>query len=259
MRERLWRPYREEPAAEAGPSASDLAALGRSLTALRLQLAVIKAELRGKALHPSHYDPNQPRVPAGNSILSGRWTSGGGGLGPVFADASSQTGSSLSNPVMSDASPDPTTVWAQYAQYGSNSGDPDPAIERTREILHNTLVRVNSSVSSRQDILAGRQYGVRVHKEFADAVREQDLPGIGIKGVEQSFDAKGLARYGLDGSIRTDVVLRNDEGKIIAIYDVKTGNATMGPTRAEEIRAYTRVGTDVPIIILHAVRGSWRR
>jgi hypothetical protein len=90
-------------------------------------------------------------------------------------------------------------------------------------------------------------------------VRAQNLPGIGTNGVEQSFDAEGLARYGLDGSIRTDVVLRNEKQQIIAIYDVKTGNATMRPVREAEIRAFTRVGRDVPVIILRAVRGAGPR
>jgi len=97
-------------------------------------------------------------------------------------------------------------------------------------------------------------YGIRVHAEFANAVRARNLPGIGKAGVEQSFDAEGLARYGLDGSIRTDVVLRNEAGKIIAIYDVKTGKAAMRPAREAEIRDFTKVGPDVPVIILHAVR-----
>ena len=85
-------------------------------------------------------------------------------------------------------------------------------------------------------------------------MRARNLPGIGKAGVEQSFDAEGLARYGLDGSIRTDVVLRNEGGKIIAIYYVKTGKAAMRPAREAEIRAFTKAGPDVPVIILHAVR-----
>lgn len=144
-------------------------------------------------------------------------------------------------------------VWAQYAQISNTQ---DPRIDKTAEVLQNILVKVNAAVSSRQDALSGALYGIRVHTEFAAAVRSQNLPGIGTDGVEQSFDANGLSRYGMDGSIRTDVVLRDDSGNIIAIYDVKTGKATMGPIRAEEIRAYTRVGTEVPIIILHALRGT---
>jgi hypothetical protein len=82
-----------------------------------------------------------------------------------------------------------------------------------------------------------------------------NLPGIGKEGVEQSFDAEGEARYGKDGSIRTDVVLRNKQDRIIAIYDLKTGNAVVRPPRAKELRAMTRAGPDVPVIELHSIRG----
>jgi retron-type reverse transcriptase len=78
-------------------------------------------------------------------------------------------------------------------------------------------------------------------------------------GVEQSFDSEGKARYGQDGSIRTDVVLRNEEGEIVAIYDLKTGEAIIRPSRAVELRAKTRAGPDVPVIELHSVRGPMRR
>jgi hypothetical protein len=88
----------------SGPSDSEILKLKSDLAALRVQLAVIRREiltrkagglpplteadegwqiiLRGlarfqnacrKALHPSHYDPAQPRVPAGNPD-GGRWT-----------------------------------------------------------------------------------------------------------------------------------------------------------------------------------------
>jgi hypothetical protein len=98
-----------------------------------------------------------------------------------------------------------------------------------------------------------------VHTAFARAVRDLNLPDIGRTGVEQSFDADGKARYGQDGSIRTDVVLRNEEGRIIAIYDLKTGEAIIRPSRAGELRAMTHAGSDVPVIELHSVRGPVRR
>ena len=72
-------------------------------------------------------------------------------------------------------------------------------------------------ISARRDPITARLYGVLVHAEFARVVKALNLPGIGTVGVEQSFDSEGLARYGLDGSIRTDVVLRNESGEIIAI------------------------------------------
>jgi hypothetical protein len=56
-------------------------------------------------------------------------------------------------------------------------------------------------------------------------------------------------------SIRTDVVLRDEPGDIIAIYDVKTGTAGIDPSRAAELRAKTKVGSSVPIIELNVRRG----
>ena len=65
-----------------------------------------------KALHPSHYDPNQPRVPAGNPD-GGQWTDSGGSGGGGRNDPR----------VLSDATPD--NDWkpgAQYAQRRSGGG-----------------------------------------------------------------------------------------------------------------------------------------
>jgi hypothetical protein len=84
------------------------------------------------------------------------------------------------------------------------------------------------------------------------------LSAMGFAALNPSY-VLGLARYGMDGSIRTDVVLGDDDNKIIAIYDVKTGGATMRPARAVEIREYTKVGPDVSIFILHAVKGISNR
>ena len=98
-----------------------------------------------------------------------------------------------------------------------------------------------------------------MHTVFAATVRGLNLPGIGREGVEQSFDQFGLAHYGKDGSIRTDVVLRNSKDIIIAIYDLKTGDAIIRPPRAAKIRAMTKAGPNVPVIELHAVRGPVRR
>src|SRR5262249_6246318 len=100
------------------------------------------------------------------------------------------------------------------------------------------------------------QYGTYVHVQFANAVRALNLPGIGTKGVEQSFDADGAnVPYGSYGTIRTDIVLRNKDGRIIGVYDVKTGDATMSPAREDKIREYTRIGPEVPVFILRATRG----
>ncbi len=91
-----------------------------------------------------------------------------------------------------------------------------------------------------------------IHRARTDhcAVKELDLPGIGQNGIEQSWSLEGLARYGLAGSVRTDVYLRDRFGTPIAIYDVKTGNARLTPQRIQELRKAVGAGNDVPVIEL---------
>jgi hypothetical protein len=156
--------------------------------------------------------------------------------------------------VINDATPEGVRAWAQYAEIADQKSRDDAAVTRTTIVLHSTVLQVSATVVRRADV-SPREYGTEVHYAFAATVRAMNLPGIGVTGVEQSFDREGEARYGKDGSIRTDVVLRNEEGQIIAIYDLKTGNATIRPPRAEELRAMTKAGPDVPVIELHSTRG----
>lgn len=99
-------------------------------------------------------------------------------------------------------------------------------------------------------------YGTAIHLAFGTAVRLEGLRGIGFWDVEQSFIDREEADYGQKGSIRTDVLLRNDIGDIIAIYDVKTGYSGLSAARVREIRDQTGVQQNVPIIELNAVRGA---
>jgi len=98
-------------------------------------------------------------------------------------------------------------------------------------------------------------YGTLVHVAFAADVRGQDIPGIGQDGVEQSFSLGRIVRYGLDDSIRTDVVLRDENGEIIAVWDVKTGYAALTDARRQKIREELDLFDDVPIMELHICRG----
>ncbi len=93
-------------------------------------------------------------------------------------------------------------------------------------------------------------YGQLVHKQFADAVRAAQIPGIGYYDVETTFSLEEGARYGSPESIRTDVVLRDEDDKIIAIYDVKTGVSGLSPGRISELLTKTRAGPDTRIIVL---------
>jgi hypothetical protein len=138
-------------------------------------------------------------------------------------------------PSMSDAYPEPLIPGAQYAQVviqqnGAVTGN--PRIDRTTERLLSVLVDTVESLGPG----AGPIFGVQVHLEFGRRVEALNIPGIRDKGVEQSFSLGRAARYGLEGSVRTDVVLRDREGIPIAVYDLKTGNARLTPSRVREIR-----------------------
>lgn len=154
--------------------------------------------------------------------------------------------------------------WAAYlrhAQYILPSAiTNDPRIDRVTKFLIDTLAESAREIGF--DLPFGMRptvFGTRVHTDFASRVRALDLPGIGQNGVEQSwsFDEpvqnwsfEAFTRYGLKGSIRTDVYLRDSYSrKPLAIYDVKTGYAQLTPRRRQELRAAVGAG-DIPVIEL---------
>jgi hypothetical protein len=101
----------------------------------------------------------------------------------------------------------------------------------------------------------GPEYGTAIHKDFGDAVKAENLRGIGRAGVERTYGREPDDPYGAKDSIRTDIILRNDIGDPIAIYDVKTGNATLRAARVQELRDKTDAGLSVPVIEMHVLRG----
>lgn len=133
------------------------------------------------------------------------------------------------------------------------TGNPD--IDRVTEFLEETI----DSVITRVGPGSGPVYGSRVHAQFAQSVRAADLPGIGSRGVETSFRLGDVVHHGLEGSIRTDVILRTDAdgtGAVVGIWDVKTGTATLTPSRADELRRGVNVGSYVPVIEVHSRYGT---
>jgi hypothetical protein len=135
----------------------------------------------------------------------------------------------------SDATPDALRTGAKYAQI-NNAVTGNPVIDRTTDML---LAVLQESVLA-MGPGSGAQFGTAVHVDFANRVKKLDLPGIGQKGVEQGFhlDLEDFVRYRLEGSIRTDVTLRDPKDpyqRPIAVYDLKTGNAVLTSRRVEEI------------------------
>jgi hypothetical protein len=222
------------------------------LLRLRSQVAAANVVTRLRLLAEAvKYNPNQPRVPAG-SPEGGQWTSEGAGspsgegrpsgastVAAVYADGGQ---------VLSDASPDRLLTNEQYAQV-NNAPTGDSTIDEKTDRLLKTLAYASDSMPT----ATGPGHGIAVHFEFAKLVRAQNIPGV---SVEQSFNAGSVVRYGLDDSIRTDVVLRNEQGDIVAIYDVKVNTATLRHSRAGELRAKTGARYNIPVIELHVRRGA---
>ncbi|MFL9502997.1 hypothetical protein ACJMQP_23310 [Rhodopseudomonas palustris] len=130
-------------------------------------------------------------------------------------------------------------------------------IDETSVALSDTLARVMGALEYLPQ-MSPAMYGTAVHIAFGLALRLQGLPGVG--DIERSFSLDTVdPYYGLAGTIRTDATLRNVQGDIIAIYDVKTGAQTISRARADELRAKTRAAPDTPVFELNVVRGISRK
>lgn len=129
----------------------------------------------------------------------------------------------------------------------------DPRIDKITEALLKVIAETNAKMGFIPPEMRPSVFGTFVHYEFGRRVRELNLPGIGQDGVEHSLSSvDDIVRYGLAGTVRTDILLRDDRGNPLAIYDLKTGNAQLTPRRREELRAAARA-PDVPVIELRYV------
>jgi hypothetical protein len=200
---------------------TELLVLKRAHEAVRHEWEVVKREFYARK---AGFREEQRRVPRGNPG-GGRWTSEGG----VQVTTSSGFLTGIST------------------------------IDDTSQALSNTLVSVMETMDFIPESTP-QLYGMAVHSVFAASVRSQGLPGIGYWDVERTFSLEDSdPRYGLAGSIRTDVVLRNDQGDVIAIYDVKTGDRPLSRARANELRTKTRAEPNTPVFELNIERGITRK
>jgi hypothetical protein len=154
-------------------------------------------------------------------------------------------------PAASDNSIGPS---AEYAQLNvqNNAITGNPLVDRTTDILLQTLAKIHALAGDG----SGPWYGTRIHLMFKNDVILQNLPGIGRNGVEQSFSLGDIAEYGEDGTVRVDVYMRDGTGKVVAIWDVKTGGAVLTAARVRQLRAEVGVGSGVWVIELHVTRGA---
>jgi hypothetical protein len=131
------------------------------------------------------------------------------------------------------------------------------SIDETSEALSDILIGVMEKLEY-LPTMSPSQYGVAVHVAFAAALWWRGLPGVG--DIEQSFSRDTVdPYYGLAGTIRTDATLRNAQGEIIAIYDVKTGAARISLARANQLRQWTGAAPNTPVFELNVVRGISRK
>ncbi len=252
----------------------------RALRRLRQKQLSLKCELAALAVkdvfgryfeqcRKAGFNPNQPRVPAGNTD-GGQWTSEGGGL--------------YDSRVISDAADNDWMPGAQYAAGPRGPRDRLPPLHHIPKIgeegvspyragqvtIENNAQTGFSTIDENTEKLRtilegvvnkraegyGPEYGKAIHYDFGDAVKKAISEGNlhGNIRIEHTYPERGTF-YGKLGTIRTDIVLRNEQNEVIAIYDVKTGGAYLGTARVAELRAKTGASVRVPVIEMHIQRG----
>ena len=244
----------------------ELDEISASLGRLRYELFRLKVEMKFRrgVDRKAGFDPDQPRD------ALGMWTDGGGStsvdergasdnqVSATFADLASVPFAARFEELLGGNDSNTTgdlfqEIAATITQYTARTGI--PAIDESTEKLSADLIQVMNTLDFIPD-QTPQAYGIAVHVAFATRVKASDYPGIGEEGVEQSFLFKEVAKYGVAGSIRTDVALRDVAGDVIAIYDLKTGGAVLSASRADELRAQTGALPNTPVIELHFFRGS---
>lgn len=146
-----------------------------------------------------------------------------------------------------DAAPDVVKPGTRYAALSLKRFDltGNPVVDRTSA----ELAAIFASVIEANQPAVGmtpQQYGTFIHLQFGDRVRSAGIPGIGYGDVETTFPEGNS--YGSLDSIRTDVILRDVDGKIIAIFDVKTGAKGLPPARVDKLRTKTGAAPDTPVV-----------
>jgi RHS repeat-associated protein len=93
---------------------------------------------------------------------------------------------------------------------------------------------------------SGSTYGIAVHTALANIVRSWQDPDF---SAEVSYLNGGVVKYGTPGSVRVDVVY-GPKNAPIAVYDLKTGNASLDFMRVQQIQAHLPGNSGVPVIEL---------
>lgn len=204
------------------------------------------------------YDPNQPRVPAGNPD-GGQWTSIGGEGGdsesfedlvqPAFAPAvvpavaAVEAALALFAGLSALNSRNSRAIFEFNARGYDRDGDvPDIATSRllSRDQVDSECPRLNevqqrtdfsANSINRADYSRASEYGTAVHTRLANQIRALNDPNF---RAEISLLKDASARYGEPGSIRIDIFERVGNGTV-CVYDIKTGSEGLSLARFHEI------------------------
>jgi hypothetical protein len=112
-------------------------------------------------------------------------------------------------------------------------------IEATKSALENIGKKVMALFGQGK----GPVYGTRVHKKIADQIDHLDLDYL---KAEQPLLPSGFKEVMQKGGIRLDVVLFDPEnaGKVLAVFDFKTGSAKLTPKRIHQIKSFLPKGSE---------------
>ena len=201
----------------------------------------------------SHYDPNQPRVPAGQED-GGQWMRESDAhhppAQPVFLDPRQRALGgllalfawlSLRN------TPDQKSIIVfqarDFHRLGKHEFDVenvgvltkdevDSVCRRLQQVQSFTDMAVRKWKPSRS-FLTATQYGTLVHSDIklqVDRLRDPNFRAevSHLKGVEEEQP------YGTKGSVRVDVLEKRDEATV-CVYDIKTGRSGLSAARFAEI------------------------
>lgn len=244
------------------PSPTDCAAVDRLARAeVLLDEGLPPARLM-KALWPKRladelrrYNRNEPRVPAGNGVESGRWTFAGDDTeNASFEDAyivvaanpggtKGETGAERVEEEKLFEEQDRLGLATPEEEF--EHGRPiDPlsgmALGRGRDAVESAAKSAATAVGPGR----GPVYGTAVHTELRNQIRSLKDPNL---FTEQSYLNGKRVDYGTKGSVRLDAGDGHPDNPT-AGYDLKTGAATLTDKRIGEIRQHLPEGhQDIPI------------
>lgn len=225
--------------------------LRRNQLAIQIELERIK-----RAYYARKYDPNQPRVPAGNAT-GGQWTSDDHGelpssAQPTFYDPrrlalrkAIEAGVAFYTWLSARNGPDSRAIITFQANEFKPDGrgeldlsdvklldrdKVDAACPRLGEVQNRTDVASETVKHSRGE-LPPAEFGTAVHTNLKRQINELHDPDL---RAEVSYLKSQEEDYGKKDSIRIDVLENVGDGTV-CVYDIKTGRRGLSIPRTKEI------------------------